>query len=337
MKLFVEFYIIFSIILLKKINNTHYYNIKLKNKFNLSKELIQYYGNLYSFTINKIPKPNFSRYKIKDYPIREQKGICICVIGKNENLYAKEFVEYYYNLQVDKIFIFDNNDLNGERFDIVLKKYILNKFVEIIDIRGLISIQIPIYNYFYQKYSCLFDWIIFIDFDEYINIQRNLSLKQYLYNKRFIKCQSILLNWIYYDDNGLIKYDNRTLLQRFTNQKFKLNKGKCIIRTQFKNILIPTTMNAGINIKYYCNSNGERIFPKNYFHRKFKNNSFAFIKHFSMKTIEEFCNKIKRGDAHYSLNNPYYKIILKKKIRNFFKINQNTTEKRELLKQCLNN
>ena len=67
------------------------------------------------------------------------KGICICVEGKEENKYVREFVEYYENLGVDKIVIFDNNDENGERFEDVLKDFINNKFVEIIDIRGFSS------------------------------------------------------------------------------------------------------------------------------------------------------------------------------------------------------
>ena len=57
--------------------------------------------------------------------------VCLCTIGKQENLYAREYVNYYRNLGVNKIFIYDNNDKNDEKFDIVLKDYIDKKFVEI--------------------------------------------------------------------------------------------------------------------------------------------------------------------------------------------------------------
>ena len=75
----------------------------------------------------------------------------LCSIGKDENLYAKEFVEYYKSLGFDKIIILDNNDLLGERFEDVLKYYIQNKIVEIKDLRGLKQIQIPAFNHCYRN------------------------------------------------------------------------------------------------------------------------------------------------------------------------------------------
>ena len=100
-------------------------------------------------------------------------NICICSIVKDENLYIKEFVDYYSNLGIDKLFIYDNNDLEGEKLDDILKDYIKNKFVEIIDVRGLSSIQIPIYNYCYRNNRNFYDWIGFIDIDEYLYIENN--------------------------------------------------------------------------------------------------------------------------------------------------------------------
>ena len=46
--------------------------------------------------------------------------ICICTIAKNENRYIKEYVEYYKKYGVDKIYLYDNNNPNGERFEEVI-------------------------------------------------------------------------------------------------------------------------------------------------------------------------------------------------------------------------
>lgn len=43
-------------------------------------------------------------------------------IGKNENKYAREFAQHYKKHGVDKIFIYDNNDVEGEN-EIVLADY----------------------------------------------------------------------------------------------------------------------------------------------------------------------------------------------------------------------
>ena len=51
------------------------------------------------------------------------KNVCLCLIAKNENKYIKEFVEYYKNFRIDKIFLYDNNDLNGENFQNAINNY----------------------------------------------------------------------------------------------------------------------------------------------------------------------------------------------------------------------
>ena len=42
----------------------------------------------------------------------------ICAIAKNENLYLKEWVEYHKNIGINKIFIYDNNGLTSEKYNI---------------------------------------------------------------------------------------------------------------------------------------------------------------------------------------------------------------------------
>ena len=96
-----------------------------------------------------------SKYNENNFYGKFHNKIMLCSIGKEENLYAKEFVEYYLTLGFDKIIILDNNDLNGERFDNVLKPFITNKKVEIKDLRGLKQIQLPSFNYCYMKYKYL--------------------------------------------------------------------------------------------------------------------------------------------------------------------------------------
>ena len=46
--------------------------------------------------------------------------IALCTMGKEENIYVKEFIEYYKNLGVDHIFIYDDNDYHKENFSDVI-------------------------------------------------------------------------------------------------------------------------------------------------------------------------------------------------------------------------
>ena len=53
----------------------------------------------------------------------------ICVIIKQENRYIQEFVDYYKKLNINKIFLYDNNDINGEHLEGILSNHFepLNK------------------------------------------------------------------------------------------------------------------------------------------------------------------------------------------------------------------
>lgn len=331
----VFFYIILFLIKFVFKNNKIYNNTNnLFKKLSLTSEIIKIYSNLYDANRNGYIKPKFEG-KVINYPIQQQKkGILICSIGKKENLYIREYVDYYYLLGVDKIIIFDNNDINDERFDYILEDYIKKKYIDIIDIRGFSSMQIPIYNYCYQQNKNNYDWIGFLDIDEYIYILNNVSFKNYIFNKVFEKCQTIYFNWIIYTDNDKIKYENITLNKRFTKSKIKDNNGKSFVRGGYENLLIPTTMIPGINIYYFCNSNGERIYPNNFYNNDYQNNLTAFIKHYSTKTAEEFCYKIKKGNAHYHKKHPNYIQNLKNRVFFFFFLNKITKEKIEILEKC---
>ena len=77
--------------------------------------------------------------------------VCICTIGKNGNKYIREFIEHYKHYGIDKIFIYDNNDINGEYFREVINDYIKNKYIEIINFRGKKKVQLLSYRDCYKK------------------------------------------------------------------------------------------------------------------------------------------------------------------------------------------
>ncbi|MBO6272264.1 glycosyltransferase family 92 protein [bacterium] len=54
-----------------------------------------------------------------------------------ENNYIKEFVEHYKKLGFDNICLYDNNDVNGEKFTSVINKYIKSGFVIVKNKRGV--------------------------------------------------------------------------------------------------------------------------------------------------------------------------------------------------------
>ena len=134
-------------------------------------------------------KSHFSSNKINI----QNNRVCVCTVGKKENKYIKEFIEHYKSLGVDKIFLYDNNDKNGEKFDTILSEYIKDDFVEIFNYRGQTAVQLKIYSDCYNNYKHEYDWFIFFDTDEFLHLS----------------------NCVRHTDNDLLYYDTRTLKERF--------------------------------------------------------------------------------------------------------------------------
>jgi hypothetical protein len=246
---------------LSKYINKYFKNKKTKipsksieKQLNLSLEFVKTYSVLFEAAkkgLTKGPQYSFRNFEPKNQILK--KGVGICAIGRKENLYIKEFVEYHTNLGIKKIIIYDDNEINGEKFSDALDEYVINDKVEILDIHGFESAQFPSYNHCYKEYGSQFDFLLFLDFDEFVKIENNIDINSYLYNEKFNKCETILLNWIMYGDNNLLKYDNRTMNQRFTKSIKLWNKGKSIVRTNISDLIISSTHIIGI-YAFSCNS-----------------------------------------------------------------------------------
>ena len=118
-----------------------------------------------------------------------------------ENDYIRFFVEYYKNLHFDKIFIYDNNDIAGEKFEDVINDYIQNGFVEIIDFRGREVAQLPSYQDCYDRFNNQYDWIAFFDVDEFLTFSDGSDdIHDFLNQEKFLPYQLMHINWKVYGD-----------------------------------------------------------------------------------------------------------------------------------------
>ena len=82
-----------------------------------------------------------------------------------------------------------------------MKDYIGNKFVEIIDIRGIVAPQVKAMEDCRKKNYKKFDWLIFFDMDEFIFLREYHNIKDFLIQKKFNKCQRIQLIGHYKKDS----------------------------------------------------------------------------------------------------------------------------------------
>ena len=178
--------------------------------------------------------------------------VCLCTLGKKENRYVREYVGHYKKYGVDKIFIYDNNDLNSENFETALSDYIKNDYIEITNCRGKSTIQINTLKDCYKKNYKKYDWFIMADMDEYIYLKNFNNVKSFLNDKRFLKCNLIYLNRIFHTDNNQIYYKNRSLFERFPKFKTNVTSIKSIVRGHISNLNINSI--HGVNILRFYNN-----------------------------------------------------------------------------------
>ena len=264
--------------------------------------------------------------------------ICLCTLGKRENLYAKEFINYYKKLGYTHIYLYDNNDVDGEKFEDVLQDEINSNFVSIINYRGIVGKICQIYEECYEKNNKNYDWLSFFDFDEFLDIKPYANtIQEFLLNKRYENCTTIKVNFLFYSDNELLHYDSRPIQERFTHS----------LPEHESNHVVKTTVRGGLNSNYWsvkchihssefecnsCNSAGQNVSYKAIsFEPTFK---YARLKHYYTKSLEEYVIKATRGETY----RPYRWDDGMKRFRYnlFFAYNKKTKEKEDMLKKVLN-
>ena len=263
--------------------------------------------------------------------------VALCLIAKNENCYIREWVDHYYNLGIDKIYIYDNNDEDGEKFDDVISDYINNGFVKVINYRDKKFAIMKAYKECYENFNEFYDWIAFFDTDEFLTFADNSikNIKTFLSDEKFSDAQGVCINWKLYDDNGHVYQQLIPVKQRFTNPKEPFNilmphgvpynaHVKVILRGGLKNIeWTPdnphTLIKENHNIKYVnpigeTNVAWQSIWKINY--------DVCWLNHYSYKTIQEYIRKIKRGDGISKEHQ-----IADLKLNTFFRYNELTNDK----------
>lgn len=274
--------------------------------------------------------------------------VALCAIAKNENLYIREWVEWYKNLGISKIFLYDNNELDGERFEDVINDYIEEGFVEIIDRRGIIktvstdkdgqTLQgLTFKDCFYNHYK-EFDYMCFFDIDEYLEIYNTYKdLNDFLHD--FDEFDGIRVQWKMYGDNDKLYYENKPLYKRFkkeSNASYDRHVKQILnCNKKFDDELF-FCAHGVFNKKYnFVNVNKESI--KNvYMDSIAHNNLSVFLNHFFSKSTEEFLKrKYNKPSAVTGINNKRnFNIDFLK--NQYFEHNKKTEEKERFIDIFIN-
>ena len=264
---------------------------------------------------------------------------CYCALGKQENRYLKYMIDYYLSIGFEKFILGDNNDLNTEKFSDVIQDYIDKGIVDVYDVTNRPIGQAEFNNIVYDKYKERCKWISFFDIDEYLYPlydKKNVSnVQNFLSNEIYDKCESVSFNWVVYDDNDLLYYENRSDLERFPRPVFSYSGNKYI------KSIVRGSLNKTLFVKFKtnhipgkdvirCASNGEIL----KFYDPFcisPRYDFGYLIHFNTRTADEYAERIKRGHPLVKLTNN-----LNERLKIFFTINKFSEEKLKIFEKAFN-
>ena len=268
------------------------------------------------------------------------KDVAICAIGRQENRYAREFVEHYLDLGVKKLYIYDNHQGDEEQLKDVLQDYVERGMVELTDVGNRPDMQMRCYDHCYRLHGHEYAWIGFFDFDELLRIKSGENLPDAL--AHYKEGDQLLINWRIMTDNGLTFYDERPMAERFTKPMMPLDKVvkyadkpenshvKCMVRGGLDDVRFTQTHNphcAGTPRMKCINPSGEEVHQGAFAPIDHK---VMWIDHYFTKTAEEWM-QVKLSRGYHSLEKRTAEILSHQEER-FFAINERTPEKEAILR-----
>lgn len=260
---------------------------------------------------------------------QEIKFLGLIVRCKNEP-YVCEFVSYYLAQGIDKIYILDDNS------DVKIYKDVASK-VEVIILpdffkgsknsqRLKIATMNRKVNSFYKRIKSAFEWIIYVDMDEYITTKKNMhmTIREELQNT-FKDSSCVKIPWVMMACNS-IKSNPRSLLRtniyrwnhdvRHENNRSYENKFRCRYDTIEVKCIFKPRFFAGIYDHYPVNQNCKDISvvesirntkrKLDGFHEKLReidiSDGFLLCYHYRLVSIENCLDKIKNNVWHQKFN-----------------------------------
>lgn len=140
----------------------------------------------------------------------------LCLLIKNENIYLNEWLTYHLPL-VDHIYIYDNGDQENVQtvVDTFSEDY-KNKITIVLFNDSYEDLQTEAYNHFLKNYGEQTRWVSFIDSDEFIELDSDMSINDILREKTSFT--EVQLKFVEYNANGLINYENKPVRERFVTE-----------------------------------------------------------------------------------------------------------------------
>jgi len=223
--------------------------------------------------------------------------VCIVAIAKDELKFIDEWVVYHRLLGIDHIFLYDDEDGTP-----LFQYFEQSSFVTVVkwhycrDQNTNLRNQILAYWHAIRNNVKDFEWVAFIDIDEFLVIRDIDNIKVFL--KRFPFAGSISLNWHVFGHSGFFDDPDGLITANLTRRMYQPSVNvKTIVRTSLIVEIMPD----------YCTlRNGKRVDANN---RAFSVDLYpgrteqAHINHYQCRSFTRWMKRAERGDVNFNYEN----------------------------------
>lgn len=214
----------------------------------------------------------------------------ICAIIKDEHLFLKEWIDWHLGLGFDAIHLFEDKgsksheEIVKEYNNVFLRRYEDDEEVqELLAWQGNSNRQKTLYEYFSDTYKGTYDWVAFIDLDEFVMLEKGYSLSKLC--EEFEPYPCVLLNWKMIGASGHIKRPKGRVMEAYTEESSFLHQDKMWEHKSFVNLVRykgMATLHRAIDA---VNTHHEDIFTNLYYDK-------AWLNHYFTKSWEDWVDRI---------------------------------------------
>lgn len=244
------------------------------------------------------PLQNGNRFfdKIKDVLMRVETAT-LCAIAKDEGPYLLEWIAYHRLIGFDRIVIFSNDcsDMSDKMLETLARNGIIEHWYWP-SVEG-VSPQTSAYEHAVR--NCVTRWICFLDIDEFFVLKTSKSIPAFLAGFH-ADVSAIAINWRLFGSSGRITPGDGLVIDRFTHAAPYLYPGNrhCKTIARVEDVSEAHIHRCFLKRGRYVAATGDETTIERMGFTSTIEHSAAQINHYVVKSLEEFRDKQRRGNAN---------------------------------------
>ena len=221
----------------------------------------------------------------------------LCAIARDEGPYLAEWIAFHLGLGFARIVIYDNESAEP------ITPALAGEGAGSVEVRPWPSTpgqapQAPAYEDCLRRDGAAFDWMMFLDIDEFLNLKRHDTVGDFLAD--YARYDGVALNWRIFGSSGLQEADGRRVTERFLLAAPRRFGPNTAVKTVFKPASV---LAAGVHSPTFrlgstlVNTSGRKLDVEPNALQPRVRFDVAQVNHYFVKSRAEFARKRARGRA----------------------------------------